>query len=185
MVKIRWNDPCLQWKKLWTNCRHYKMYELLTNNIIENVRRMKDFFLQAKDLTCEKQWNHITLTSSKSIKPLPSVSLNWVNCSRSLATQSGSDYDSGSIVRWAKSNEKVDTMVPILSSLIPVHVPNVFINIDLKEEKISTKTSRSILTCPSPSLSMSSRVSWTTMSLMCSASSGWRKAENSWNSILT
>ena len=142
-------------------------------------------FLQAKDLTCEKQWNHITLTSSKSIKPLPSVSLNWVNCSRSLATQSGSDYDSGSIVRWAKSNEKVDTMVPILSTLIPVHVPNVFINIDLKEEKISTKTSRSILTCPSPSLSMSSRVSWTTMSLMCSASSGWRKAENSWNSILT
>ena len=35
-----------------------------------------------------------TLTSSKSIKPLPSVSLNWVNCSRSLATQSGSDGES-------------------------------------------------------------------------------------------
>ena len=43
----------------------------------------------------------------------------------------------------------------------------------------SIQSIRPVLTCPSPSLSMSSRVSWTTMSLMCSASSGWRKAENS------
>ena len=29
--------------------------------------------------------------------------------------------------------EKEDTMLPILASLISVHVPNVFINIDLEE----------------------------------------------------
>ena len=29
--------------------------------------------------------------------------------------------------------EKEDTVVPILASLISVHVPNVFINIDLEE----------------------------------------------------
>ena len=77
----------------------------------------------------------ITLTSSKSIKPFPSVSLNWVNCSRSLATQSGSENDIEEYdhEKETKGYEKEDTMLPILASLISVHVPNVFINIDLEE----------------------------------------------------
>ena len=72
--------------------------------------------------------NHITFTSSKSIKPLPSVSLNWVNCSLSLATQSGSDKDVGITIYEVKN-----TMFAISPALVPVHVPNVFVNVDLRK----------------------------------------------------
>ena len=72
--------------------------------------------------------SHYTFTSSKSIKPLPSVSLNWVNCSLSLATQSGSDKDVGKTIY-----EVNNTMFAISPALIPVHVPNVFVNVDLRK----------------------------------------------------
>ena len=68
MVKVRWNNPSLKSKS--------KLEEKVWNL----------FSLENKEMI-------ITLTSSKSIKPFPSVSLNWVNCSRSLATQSGSEND--------------------------------------------------------------------------------------------
>ena len=73
VVKVWWNDPCLSREFGKTSC--------------------SDTILLIIQLHLSEYSIH-TLTSSKSIKPLPSVSLNWVNCSRSLATQSGSDGES-------------------------------------------------------------------------------------------
>ena len=119
VVKVWWNDPGL-WRKFGrTSCSHT--------------------ILLIIQLHLSEHSTH-TLTSSKSIKPLPSVSLNWVNCSRSLATQSGSDGES-----WRHRKYRILLLLKIIPWLL-----NDGSNVSGKDVDRSGQISISTLPC-SPS----------------------------------
>ena len=155
VVKIRWNNPCLQREKLhvMSTYRHEEWITLYLH------------FLQVHQAIaiCVSELGELL---SFTCHPVRLWQRRWENNIRS------EQYH----VRH-QPRPRPCTCPQCIRQCWPAQIN--FSKILKLRNQESIQSIRPVLTCPSPSLSMSSRVSWTTMSLMCSASSGWRKAENS------